>query len=603
MGKRLKKNKLLKERMKYLVKIGLLAIICMAIAIGGRIYEGNHIRIVHEMDVENVPLNPQKLEVEWEPADGDENRDDEYENPESTAYDSQPEANDNTSGRKAADDNDRNPGSGLKAAGELDKNPEAGSTAYAAAQNETGLLTDSNNEYGMEEENTDKGLEIDEITIQDDNKLVIDMHPNDPGDYNLTILDEDGEVVHTDEMHVDELKTTFSSYAKSFTGDVTFIGSLTLFILGLALLNIRQFFRLKGSMMYSYDAILTCGLGIFCLVTGAGFIRLFFMHLLWPEVFGSKSAYELLIQSGGPFMIITFPLVLLFSLMMILSNIELLRHERFRIQNILGLAIGAVLILSEMLGFFLLTMKAPGSAQGIRLYYTITNIYLTIFTYFECILLGSVISGFRAARHVPEPEQDYILILGCRFRKDGTLTPLLASRVDKAIAFWKMQKEKTGRQAILLPSGGQGPDESMPEAEAMGRYLREQGIPDEAILQEDQSKNTYQNMKFSYKLIQEKENAVRMSDSSSESKGGKRSKDNKSNIIFVTTNYHVFRSGVWAGLAGLQAEGLGSGTKWWFWPNAFIREVIGLLANRLRNEILGLVFLVVIFGAISLWIV
>ena len=110
-------------------------------------------------------------------------------------------------------------------------------------------------------------------------------------------------------------------------------------------------------------------------------------------------------------------------------------------------------------------------------------------------------------------------------------------------------------------------------------------------------------MKFSYKLIQEKENAVRMSDSSSESKGGKRSKDNKSNIIFVTTNYHVFRSGVWAGLAGLQAEGLGSGTKWWFWPNAFIREVIGLLANRLRNEILGLVFLVVIFGAISLWIV
>ena len=78
-----------------------------------------------------------------------------------------------------------------------------------------------------------------------------------------------------------------------------------------------------------------------------------------------------------------------------------------------------------------------------------------------------MVSGLRAARHVPAPIQDYILILGCRFRKDGTLPPLLRGRVDKAIEFWKAQVMQ-GREAVLIPSGGQGGDESMPEAEAMG---------------------------------------------------------------------------------------------------------------------------------------
>jgi hypothetical protein len=62
----------------------------------------------------------------------------------------------------------------------------------------------------------------------------------------------------------------------------------------------------------------------------------------------------------------------------------------------------------------------------------------------------------------------------------------------------------------------------------------------------------------------------------------------------------VFRSGVWASLAGLKAEGIGSKTKWWYWPNAFMRECIGLLANRWKQELVFLVLLLILFGAISL---
>ena len=158
--------------------------------------------------------------------------------------------------------------------------------------------------------------------------------------------------------------------------------------------------------------------------------------------------------------------------------------------------------------------------------------------------------------------------------------------MDRAIWFWKEQQEQGGKEAVLIPSGGQGGDEPMAEAEAMGRYLRERGIPEKAILQEEKSRNTYQNMEFSRKLIEERDGSA----------------DDK-NVIFVTTNYHVFRSGVWAGLAGLRAEGLGSDTRWWFWPNAFIRECAGLLANRLVPEAVCLVILILIFGSIATLIV
>ena len=62
----------------------------------------------------------------------------------------------------------------------------------------------------------------------------------------------------------------------------------------------------------------------------------------------------------------------------------------------------------------------------------------------------------------------------------------------------------------------------------------------------------------------------------------------------------MFRSGLWAKQAGLPAEGIGSKTKWWFWPNAFVRETAGLLQKRWKQETLFLVMLVAFFGVLSM---
>ena len=164
----------------------------------------------------------------------------------------------------------------------------------------------------------------------------------------------------------------------------------------------------------------------------------------------------------------------------------------------------------------------------------------------------------------PNFDKDYVIILGSKIRKDGTLTPILQARVDKAIEFAKEQKEKSNKRIVFVPSGGNGEDEIIAEAEAMKNYLIEKGISLEDIIVEDKSKNTYQNLKFSKQKIDE------------DNKDGK--------IIFSTTNYHVFRSGVIANNEGIDCEGMGSKTKWYFYTNALIREFIANLFNQRKQH-------------------
>ena len=431
-----------------------------------------------------------------------------------------------------------------------------------------------------------KAITVSEFKVGLKSELIIALHPDEPGDYELNVRTRDGSSLFFDRLHVDRIGTTYSVQTRNFTGDNAVIAAVTLFFLGLAVICLLHFKKLGGPLIYTYDAIWSFGVGIFSSVAGLYFLNNFIRRFVQADVAWMRFIYESFSLSGWIFMLVTSPAVLVFSILMIVSNIALLQHERFRVQNILGLGIGFALIICEAFGVLLMMKDVSGSEMQVRIYYTLSSVYYTVFTYFECILIGSVVCGIRAARHVPKPDKDYILILGCGFRKDGTLPPLLRGRVDKAIEFWRNQKEKFGKTAVLIPSGGQGGNEPMPEAEAMGRYLLECGIPEDAILKEDKSRNTYQNMAFSKKLIEEKAGSA----------------DDKE-VIFVTTNYHVFRSGVWAGLADLRAEGLGSTTKWWFWPNAFIRECIGLLANRIAVEAVVLVLLILLFGGIATLIV
>ena len=356
--------------------------------------------------------------------------------------------------------------------------------------------------------------------------------------------------------------------------------AVTLFwwlVFGIMLWN---YFQNRGPDYYAYSTIYFAGFSLLALVSGIVMTVVTAEHLISPAEYSMRSAYSAINSAGMHFMMITLPAVVVFAAAMGISNIVLLRHVTPRVQNVLGLVISVLLLAGEALGVWFFMRDFSGSEWEGRVQSMIENVYATAFVYFECMLAGSVICGIRAARYQPAPDKDAIIILGCWFRKDGTLPPLLRGRVDRALAFWRNQKEKTGKEAFLIPSGGQGRDEPMPEAEAMRRYLTEQQIPERLIRPETRSENTFQNMAYSREIIDEL------------CPEGK--------VAYATTNYHVFRSGVWAGLAGLRAEGIGGKTRWWFWPNAFMRECAGLLQKRWKQELLGLALLMLFFGALTL---
>ena len=413
-----------------------------------------------------------------------------------------------------------------------------------------------------------------------DGHIRIPIHPLQKGRTFMDLQDGSGDNIGVLALDVGRFGTVYDRATGGFTGDWIALAAFTVFCLLTALIMLDAFTGMKGSAFYAYGTIYAAGFSLFSFLTGVTMLVVTLRHVLSPDSYVMLSAYSAISSASWQFMMLTSPLVLAFSVAMAVSNAALIRHEGLSLKNVLGIGVGLGLVAGEAIAFFLYGRDISGSEGQVRVWNTLCNVYATCFAWFECMLAGAVVCGLKAARHVPTTDADYILILGCKFRKDGTLTPLLRGRVDKAIEFWRRQQETTGKTAVLVPSGGRGADEPVAEAEAMQRYIAAQGIPAECVVIEDRSRNTYQNMAYSKALI--------------EKRGG------NAKVVYATTNYHVFRGGVWANLAGLPAEGVGSRTKWWYWPNAFMRECVGLMLNRIPQELLLLATMLVFFGTLSL---
>ena len=321
---------------------------------------------------------------------------------------------------------------------------------------------------------------------------------------------------------------------------------------------------------YSYGIVMNLGLLIFINVNILRQINLLIEN--W-NVLNIADIYTNTLKSFSYFAMITLPCIIILSIYSIITNIVLIKKEGFHPRRSLGI----------IMGFFALF----GILGSQTLYYTITRLLLgtekqfikytldicinATLSYFYTLIIATLYCNIKAALYVPDYDKDFIIILGSKISKDGSLPPLLKGRVDKAIEFGKKQYENSKKKIIYVPSGGKGTDEVVAEAEAIKKYLIKNGIDKKQILIEDKSTNTIENMKFSKDKI---ENAK---------------KDAK--ISFSTTNYHVFRSGVIAYQQGLECEGIGSKTKWYFYTNALIREFIANLVQEKYKHIILLVMI------------
>lgn len=341
---------------------------------------------------------------------------------------------------------------------------------------------------------------------------------------------------------------------------------VALFILSCIVQLVIAFFLQIRYNPYSYNTIIYAGFSLFLAVLLVLQVLVIVSIVRDPEHYTGEAVLHTLLGSAGVFGLFTFPFVLVFSAALFVSNVSLIRHEGLRPVNILGILLGLLLVGGEVF-LFAFNFMVSGSQTEVMIHDIVSNSLSAIYLYFECMIIGTIIADVITATYEPEKDKDFLIILGCAIRKDGTPTPLLSGRIDRALAFAERQEAETGKELRFITSGGQGTDETVSESAAMKAYLLSRGVPESRILEEDRSANTLENMKYSKAIID--------------------ALDPEAKVAFSTTNYHVFRSGLSARRVKMRAVGMGAETKWYFWPNAAVREFIGLLtAHRLKQGLI-----------------
>lgn len=334
--------------------------------------------------------------------------------------------------------------------------------------------------------------------------------------------------------------------------------------------------------IYSYNTIYYIGFAIFVAFVMISHITIMPLIVSDPGTYGLPSIISNLAGTSRTFIFATFPFILAFSAALCASNISLIKHEGKRPVNLLGIILSFMMI-AGALAIYFFSFSMSGSAAHVMRLELISQLASTIYLYCECMLIGAIIANVLAAKRVPALDKDFIIILGCGIMSDGSPTPLLRGRIDKALELYDKQLAAGGKAPAFITSGGKGPDEVISESECMKRYLVKKGISESRIILEDKSSDTFENMKFS------KEKLIGLGRDISDTR-----------IAFATNKYHVFRSGLYAKRVKLQAEGIGSDTKWYFWPNASVREFVGLMTEHRGKQALVLLGMIAIYVTLTI---
>lgn len=176
-----------------------------------------------------------------------------------------------------------------------------------------------------------------------------------------------------------------------------------------------------------------------------------------------------------------------------------------------------------------------------------------------CVALGLVIviatGAVIAVASFGSPEADcsYVVVLGAAVHGQ-TPSLSLSWRLDAAYDYLTAHP---GTVAVL--SGGQGADEDISEAQCMYNVLTSRGIDPSRLYLEEKSTSTEENLAFSLELLEE------------------RTGSRPSEIGIVSSEYHLYRAGLFAGAVGVDSVGIPAKTQWLSLRlNYFLREIAGV---------------------------
>ena len=183
------------------------------------------------------------------------------------------------------------------------------------------------------------------------------------------------------------------------------------------------------------------------------------------------------------------------------------------------------------------------------------NILILLFAFIYAALAVFALSYGK--RNTATFQEDIAIVLGAGLRHDDTVTRSLQNRLDTAVYY-----HFRNPYAYIVVSGGVGAGRQISEAEAMARYLKDNGVYVNIIILEDRSHSTYQNMRFSSLLLAEQYN-INISDIS---------------VVVITNEFHIYR-GIWfAENAGFNnITSLYAQTPLLSLPGALVREAAAIV--------------------------
>ncbi len=179
-------------------------------------------------------------------------------------------------------------------------------------------------------------------------------------------------------------------------------------------------------------------------------------------------------------------------------------------------------------------------------------LFVAVFTVTSVLIQTAADSG-------RDRKPDTLIVLGAGI-VGSRPTATLAYRLETAVEYYEKDPSIT-----IVVSGGMGRDEQTSEADVMRNWLIDNGVDPSNIIVEDRSRNTEENFRFSFELIE---------------KYGK-----SEDVAFVTSRFHVFRAGQIAKKLGYSVFGIPAREFKPLLVNDYLRECCAIVYYRLGGRI------------------
>ena len=248
-------------------------------------------------------------------------------------------------------------------------------------------------------------------------------------------------------------------------------------------------------------------------------------------------------------------IVLAIGFSLIMQTINISKIVNFNLGVILPAIVGSILILMVTFQRPLKKFTKKGFGKILKIiFFIILTIYL--------LALASILINVQINKNkVPNYEAEAAIVLGAGLKGEKPSLQL-QKRLDKAYEYSQQNKN-----AIIIVSGGQGPDEIIPEAQAMKTYLLGKGLSENRIVMENQSKTTYENFLFSKKIIDETLGSSSYS------------------TVFITNDFHVLRASIIADRSGIRnIEAIGSDSYTQSILNDYLREGLAVIKTFILGK-------------------